>query len=160
MDRQVKQLNAKRGNYYKKHECIKCGKIIVGGTTLKLCDDCRADFREVKGREKAKARSAMEKLNKEKKCLFCEKTENLNIHHIDRDNTNHSESNMVYLCSRCHVKLHGKVYNPLLRRVFRLLVDDRHTYQDIALFFGTTKQNVYGILNKKVSTDEGLTKVN
>jgi len=105
-----------------------------------------------KGLEKGRARRIMDKMGKEKKCLFCEKTEKLNIHHVDRNNANHDVDNLVYLCSGCHKKLHGKVYNPLLKRVFRLLVDDRHTYQDIAQFFGTTKQNVYGILNKKIST--------
>lgn len=143
---------AKYGKFYTKKVCVKCDKKFIGGTTALYCVECGRDIVVKKQREVGKAQRIMKKLEKDKKCLFCETSEKLNIHHIDRDSSNHSESNMVYLCSKCHMKLHGKVYNPLLKRVFRLLVDDRHTYQDIAMFFGTTKQNVYGILNKKVST--------
>lgn len=44
----------------------------------------------------------------EKKCAKCGSTEKMNVHHIDENHSNNDFHNLVYLCSKCHNKLHIK----------------------------------------------------
>ena len=43
------------------------------------------------------------------KCLSCEKTQNIHIHHIDCDRTNNDISNLIPLCPSCHKRIHFKL---------------------------------------------------
>jgi len=46
-----------------------------------------------------------------KECLVCGSTKILCVHHIDRNNENNAENNLVVLCKHCHDKLHQRGYN-------------------------------------------------
>lgn len=40
-------------------------------------------------------------------CQFCfNKSENMEIHHLDKDRTNNCDNNLIPLCRNCHRKLH------------------------------------------------------
>jgi hypothetical protein len=145
------EMSIKRwGNWFAIRECIKCNNKFVGGTTAQVCRDCYHRKMKEKSIRKAKNRRIkMLNLTKEKDhCFFCKKTDKLDIHHIDKDTKNNSKENLMLLCRGCHKKLHGRVYNPLLKRLFSTLIDERMSYHEIGKKFGTTRQNVYNILNK------------
>lgn len=40
------------------------------------------------------------------KCTFCGSTENLHVHHIDKNHGNNTTENLMVLCASCHKKLH------------------------------------------------------
>lgn len=46
------------------------------------------------------------KANKEWKCRICKTEENLQVHHIDKDQSNNNISNLEILCVSCHAKVH------------------------------------------------------
>jgi 5-methylcytosine-specific restriction endonuclease McrA len=39
-------------------------------------------------------------------CQICHGSENLIIHHIDKDDHNNNWDNLIVLCNRCHLELH------------------------------------------------------
>ncbi len=41
-------------------------------------------------------------------CQRCDSTENLDVHHRDRDKHNHIPSNLEILCHRCHMQEHSQ----------------------------------------------------
>ena len=41
-------------------------------------------------------------------CSICQATQNLHVHHIDRDTANNTFENLQTLCASCHLKLHWK----------------------------------------------------
>ena len=41
-------------------------------------------------------------------CAICGTTENLQVHHLDRNIKNNSEENLQTLCASCHMKLHWR----------------------------------------------------
>ena len=58
----------------------------------------------------------------EYKCQCCGiedgklQTNKLIVHHIDVDRQNNSPSNLITLCTQCHLSLHGKYGEKILRR--------------------------------------------
>jgi len=54
-----------------------------------------------------RARTAIVKNGTELKCNRCGTDRQIEIHHKDEDITNNSVSNLVPLCKRCHILLHG-----------------------------------------------------
>lgn len=40
-------------------------------------------------------------------CEICNSTENLCIHHLDKNHSNNAPENLVRLCRKCHAKVHG-----------------------------------------------------
>ena len=38
----------------------------------------------------------------EPRCLWCDTTERVVMHHVDHDRTNHADDNLVWLCRKCH----------------------------------------------------------
>lgn len=40
-------------------------------------------------------------------CEICFSTDNLCIHHIDKNHSNNDPENLIMLCRRCHAKVHG-----------------------------------------------------
>ena len=48
------------------------------------------------------------------KCVMCDKSKNLNVHHIDRDKHNNNHNNLIVLCSSCHRKVHCAINNGLV----------------------------------------------
>jgi hypothetical protein len=47
-------------------------------------------------------------------CYFCSGKKSV-IHHIDCDRDNNSESNLVELCKKCHLRLHRRIYDELIK---------------------------------------------
>jgi len=43
-------------------------------------------------------------------CAYCGQRERLHIHHIDKDRTNNSPSNLIQLCNICHGKMHPEKF--------------------------------------------------
>lgn len=43
---------------------------------------------------------------KDKKCLICGSTKNVDVHHNDGDYTNNNLENLIHLCRSCHMKSH------------------------------------------------------
>jgi hypothetical protein len=147
-------MNEAHGKHYSIKKCIDCEIEYVGGTTSKRCLHCACDDRakRIKTSISTKQRESFFASLKEKHCTFCRSLKQLEIHHIDKNVKNNDLSNLILLCANCHKKLHGKVYNPLFQRFFKVLVRERLTYEEIGNLFGTTRQNVYNILNKKSYT--------
>ncbi len=48
------------------------------------------------------------KANKEWKCRICKTEKNLQVHHIDKDQSNNNITNLEILCISCHAKIHYK----------------------------------------------------
>ncbi len=150
LEEKVKEMTKTHGrNDYKIIECLACGNEFVGGTTGKRCDDCSLENSKKRMTGLSKSKIAIKNNAVERKCFFCSKTENTQIHHIDKDKLNNDISNLLILCKGCHLKLHGKIYNPLLKRVFAILTEERFSYEEIGEMFGTTRQNVYKLLKTK-----------
>lgn len=38
----------------------------------------------------------------EPRCLWCDTTERVVMHHVDHDRTNHADDNLIWLCRKCH----------------------------------------------------------
>jgi 5-methylcytosine-specific restriction endonuclease McrA len=146
---------SKVSSYYKSKPCEECGIVEIKGNSVRFCVSCSlVRVNELK-KSNYKRKNTMEQ-----KCTFCGAADKLHVHHIDKDGKNNSDKNLTVLCSSCHYKLHHKFYNPLLRRVFRMLSDDRHSLISIAVMFNTTKQNVARMLKQDISTEYMLTEVN
>ena len=47
------------------------------------------------------------------RCSICGSTDNLIVHHIDKNRENNDVSNLITLCSKCHTRLHSKNLNIL-----------------------------------------------
>lgn len=45
----------------------------------------------------------------ERKCVVCGSVENMHTHHIDGNHNNNDLSNLQWLCSSCHSKLHAQL---------------------------------------------------
>ena len=60
------------------------------------------------GRSSAASRTALKHTLKEKVCEICrtKDTRVLAVHHIDRDRTNNTTANLVWLCHNCHFLVH------------------------------------------------------
>lgn len=127
-------------------KCVDCDKEIEVATTGKRCATCYWNASKIKTNNGVKARKIAIEKGIEKKCLFCKSTEKMHIHHIDANNNNNEVKNLVYLCSPCHKKIHGKIYNQLYRRFFAILREQRFTMDEIGTMFSTTRQNVNQII--------------
>ena len=60
-------------------------------------------------------------------CEECGTTENLHVHHDDRDVTNNDPSNLKTLCGSCHLKLHWREDRE--KRMASLKLPGGHTNQ-------------------------------
>jgi 5-methylcytosine-specific restriction endonuclease McrA len=54
-------------------------------------------------------RIAFEEYHFSKVCTICGSSEDLTIHHKDRNRTNNSQENLIPLCKKCHTKHHNIV---------------------------------------------------
>jgi hypothetical protein len=145
----LEKFRERWGNNYHLKECTKCHLKFIAGTTSKYCRSCRTeDLVSKEAKYTKNKRDKILKSIKQDKCFFCGMGEKLEIHHIDKDRSNNDKKNLLLLCGKCHKKLHGRVYNPLFKRVFKVLADERLTYKEIGQMFSTTRQNVYGIMKK------------
>jgi len=45
------------------------------------------------------------------KCQQCGQTYDLLVHHIDKDRSNNSASNLVVVCMSCHAIIHKRITN-------------------------------------------------
>lgn len=43
-----------------------------------------------------------------KKCVLCDRKENIIVHHIDKNIKNNLSNNLITLCRKCHTKIHNK----------------------------------------------------
>ncbi len=148
----------------KTEKCVDCHKIFDGNTTAKRCNECRGIHYETIGRASGETTRKAKTLfpKNERACWFCNTKESVQIHHVDFDKFNQEDYNLLPICVSCHRKMHGRIQRPVLRRFFNILLKERFTYEAIADMFGTTRQNVHGIVNKplrnkaqKLSTDNG-----
>jgi 5-methylcytosine-specific restriction endonuclease McrA len=44
-------------------------------------------------------------------CCHCGGVNQLHVHHIDHDNTNHDQSNLAVLCAGCHMRLEKDAFD-------------------------------------------------
>lgn len=51
------------------------------------------------------------------KCAICGRFENLRIHHIDTNNKNNEEDNLILLCEKCHRKIHNGTFFTVFKTV-------------------------------------------
>ncbi len=101
-------------------ECGHCGKTLQRKRYNGRLEDmgvfkrrkyCDAICSGQKRRLKIPTRSAVQKRiagMKKSFCEHCKTSENLCVHHIDRDWRNNSEENLQTLCSSCHTSLHHR----------------------------------------------------
>ena len=40
------------------------------------------------------------------KCYYCDETDNLHVHHIDKNRDNNKLENLMVVCFKCHCKIH------------------------------------------------------
>ena len=66
----------------------------------------------------------------------------LQVHHIDGDRANNSDSNTVILCRECHLDLHhpGRVWN---KHFSKRLRNQGYTFEAIGKLLGITRQRVH-----------------
>lgn len=125
LEKELKQIDLPRRNWYHIKKCIDCGVGYVGGTTSKRCYECdRKNTKELKV-ERKKYKKNLLIGNLPKKCFFCERQDRpLEIHHTDANGGNNNFKNLLVLCISCHRKLHGKIYNkiynPKIRQIIKL----------------------------------------
>lgn len=48
-------------------------------------------------------------------CIICSSEQNVEVHHIDGDDMNHSILNLMPVCSKCHSDIHHNEDNPFNR---------------------------------------------
>lgn len=132
-------------------KCIKCG---VQFLSTKYEDDtCPFHRGKLKGdypRVFYKNRKLVMERDEDKcQCCGCERdgqfTNRLTVHHIDTDKGNNSPSNLITLCQQCHLSLHGKYSNWLLRRsnIYKLFANDSKFGEfGKNLIYGAAKQLV------------------
>lgn len=95
-------------------------------------------------------------LRDDNKCSKCDETANLLVHHLDDNNSNNKLSNLVTLCSKCHLALHRPPNNAMKGKMYKternqLLLDYYKSHPGITLqetgkVFGVTKQRVFQII--------------
>lgn len=102
----------------KETPCIVCGKPILAGLNKKTCSRAcsninragtkytgRAPKDKVKNAQALKRRLMSERGTKCERCGY-EKTEILQVHHIDRDRNNNTLRNLELICPNCHYEEH------------------------------------------------------
>jgi len=55
---------------------------------------------------RTQARKTLEKAHIPKRCMMCGSAYYLHIHHINGDESDNNISNLIYLCSPCHLFIH------------------------------------------------------
>lgn len=108
--------------YYKyKRICQNCGReyLVREYRSSKYCHSCRKDLGLVKNQAKYSGhfyRNRKIILNRDReRCRNCKSIKKLVIHHIDCDKKNNSLSNLITLCTVCHLGLHRIYSNKELR---------------------------------------------
>lgn len=136
--------------------CVGCHKPFETHTTGKRCMDCYWKENEKTGKSYAEAKKVAKRLFPGKRiCSFCSSEEKVHVHHVDFDKHNQEPYNLILLCAHCHRKVHSMIQRPVLKRIFTILQNERFTLETIGDMFGTTRQNVHGIIKrpiKKLST--------
>lgn len=66
------------------------------------------------------------------KCFLCEDEKALDVHHIDRDRSNHALTNLVTLCRQCHAEQHRPPLTDIQERArsLSLRLCAKHSYPD------------------------------
>jgi hypothetical protein len=134
-------------------ECQNCHvQFFASSTYNKLCKTCRKAKKnpDIYTRVFWKNRLlALERDDNTCQCCGCKQdekqTNKLCIHHIDGDRQNNSPSNLITLCTQCHLSLHNKYTKYILRRsnIYKLFSSDIH--------FGEFGKNLlYGASKKQV----------
>lgn len=82
-------------------------------------------------------------------CIFCKTTTNVIPYPADRDTSNRMKTNRILLCGSCDNKLSELVYNPLYKRFFLILKENRFSQNDLAAMFDMSKARVSQLLKKK-----------
>ena len=93
--------------------CTECGDKIKRENRIKSCNEYYHSHKKLKGcHPKGKESSSYKDgigLYKKKRKDYCERcgaTENLVVHHKDRDRHNNEDDNLETLCRSCHAKEH------------------------------------------------------
>lgn len=71
---------------------------------IKYIDMTKKECYEIWNNWRRRNKEVYDKLLKE--CYFCEKKQQLTIHHIDGDKRNNNIENLQCLCKKCHFKAH------------------------------------------------------
>lgn len=60
-------------------------------------------------------------------CQLCYTRKDIHLHHIDyRDDSNHTEENLICLCQHCHIEVvhkNKKKYQPILKKIIESIYD-------------------------------------
>jgi hypothetical protein len=93
--------------------CNECGTEIKHQNRIKACKQYYHEHKELKGchprgEESSSYKDGIGLYKKKRKsaCERCGATENLVVHHKDRDRHNNQEDNLETLCRKCHFKEH------------------------------------------------------
>ena len=133
--------------------CRKCNVEFRGENQhIKLCPYCKGvSLGRIKYPKVYYKNRKIILIRDEYKCQCCgceeddKKTNQLIIHHIDVDTLNNSPSNLITLCTQCHLSLHGKYTKYVLRRsnIYKLFAtDSRFGEFGKNLIYGASKQLV------------------
>ena len=94
------------------HPCLVCAGSIHGKPKRKYCSQkCKgtamvgANRKIIVGKSGCSYRARRLSVGA---CLSCGATEKIHVHHIDHDYTNNVLSNLITLCSKCHLGGHRR----------------------------------------------------
>ena len=85
------------------------------------------------------------------KCISCYRVFSrkirslLVIHHINENNLDNSEDNLITLCRKCHAKRHEQIIE---RPEIILLREKNMTFEEIGKIFGLSRQRIHQIYKK------------
>lgn len=128
-------LHQKRGEFYSLKSGLSNKILEILG--FKDYDEYRKEYLKLSARARRKHgfTDKMKSELKEKyenKCAYCGKEEKLNVHHIDGNPLNNTESNLIVLCEKCHINettkernkihFHCEICRKILKEISRGLI--------------------------------------
>lgn len=97
----------------------------------------------------------LEKFNN--KCILCGSTEELHVHHVDKNRKNNNLNNLLLVCEGCHFRFHGKlkVDKSNEGKVIELRRKGM-SHPDISKELKIPRSHVHLILSKMTKLDETI----
>lgn len=74
------------------------------------------------------------------KCVLCDNTENIIIHHIDSNPANNRYTNLITICRKCHTKIHNTEQFGIIKSNYRNKKETKKMFKTIQTFQKTVKR--------------------
>ena len=130
------------------HNCIECGTQfytnIFNEHTFcsRLCyDTFRSSNKKIDMKEETRKKF-------DYRCALCDGFENLRVHHIDGNNKNNIEENLILLCEQCYRKIHNGTFITVYRSVRIEIAHQLPKHPKCHFLHGHSLEVVLGIRGK------------